>query len=168
RSREIAYGHRRCRRGHDAAQGSAGDQTDSESFHGHLPIVAACRQEQTARYYLNRAGRRTARSPPTRRASSTPLTRIPFRDDYVPAVSRAYLSQKLTRPLPTKRRRHAAHNSRRVQIHGRDQRGARATSALAAGSRTDRPGSRVAAVSWKLPLAILKDAKFDVSKVSAK
>src|SRR6516164_3316543 len=37
RSCEIAYGHRRCWRGHDAAQGSAGDQTDRESFHGHLP-----------------------------------------------------------------------------------------------------------------------------------
>ena len=39
------------------------------SFHGHLPIVAACRQEQTARYYLNRVRRRTARSPPTRPTS---------------------------------------------------------------------------------------------------
>src|SRR6516162_2514234 len=37
RSREIAYGHRRCWCGHDAAKASAGDQTDRESFHGHLP-----------------------------------------------------------------------------------------------------------------------------------
>src|SRR5262249_2621844 len=64
-------------------------------------FVAPCRKERTARYYLNRARRRTALSL-TRRGSSTRLTRVPLRDDYVPAVSRAYLSQKLTRPLPTK------------------------------------------------------------------
>src|SRR5262245_36638352 len=31
---EIGRRHRRCRDGHDAAQRSAGDQTDCESFHG--------------------------------------------------------------------------------------------------------------------------------------
>ena len=46
RSREIAHGHRRCWRGHDPAKASAGDQTDRESFHGHLPNC--CRMSSRA------------------------------------------------------------------------------------------------------------------------
>src|SRR5262249_7930613 len=41
RGRDIAHGHRRCRRGHDAAQRDTGDQTDRKSFHRHLRMVAA-------------------------------------------------------------------------------------------------------------------------------
>src|SRR5262249_23805952 len=37
----------RCRRGHDAAQHSADDQTDRESFHGHLPNCYKSRRPDT-------------------------------------------------------------------------------------------------------------------------
>jgi len=40
---------------------------------------------------------------------------------------------------------------------------ARATSALAAGSRADAPESRRGSVSWRVRLAVLKDAKLDVT-----
>src|SRR5262249_46262922 len=48
---------------HDAAQGSAGGQSDRESFHGHLPNSCCVLSEQMARYYLDCARRRTASSP---------------------------------------------------------------------------------------------------------
>ena len=138
------------------------------AFTGTSLIVVACRQEQTARYYLNRARRRTALSPPTRRGSSTRLTRIPLRDDYVPAVSRAYLSQKLTRPLPTKdggtlRTIHEGCKYMAAISEEREQRRHWQQVRELIDQEAD-----VAAVSWKLPLAILKDAKLDVSKVPAK
>src|SRR5262245_22280275 len=40
-SGEIAHGHRRCRRGHDAAERGAGDHTDREGFHRTPPVVGA-------------------------------------------------------------------------------------------------------------------------------
>jgi hypothetical protein len=39
------------------------------------------------------------------------------RSRYVSAVSRAYLSRKLTRPLPTKERGHVAHGPRCPHLH---------------------------------------------------
>src|SRR5262249_15391046 len=38
---EIAHWHCQCRHGYKAAQRSAGDHTDGESFHGTLPIGSA-------------------------------------------------------------------------------------------------------------------------------
>jgi hypothetical protein len=53
-----------------------------------------------------------------------------------------------------------------MRIYGRDQQGARATSALAAGRELIHQEADVDAVSWQLRLAILKDAKLVLSALS--
>src|SRR5262249_2342545 len=47
RGGEIADGHRRCRRRHDAAERSASDQPDRESFHG-TPPYCCCTSRNSA------------------------------------------------------------------------------------------------------------------------
>jgi hypothetical protein len=102
-----------------------------------------------------------------RQQSDTPLTRIPL-PCYVPAVSPAYLSQKLTRPLVTKdggtlctvldARTYMLALPKRRETAAQWQRAAELLLAQA----------DVAEVTRAVDLALFYDAKLDVSKVPAK
>src|SRR5215831_12521694 len=90
------------------------------------------------------------------------LLAFPFRGAYVPAVSRAYLSRKLTRPLPTKdggtlrtvldARAYMLRLSKDRERSARCQRAAQLLLAK----------SDVGAISRQLELALLYDGELDV------
>jgi len=101
-------------------------------------------------------------------AAVEPPTRLSLRGAYVPAVSLAYLSQKLTRPLVTKdggtlrtvldARAYMLALPKRRETSAQWQRAAE----LLLGQ------ADVAAFSKQVELALFYDAKLDVSKVRAK
>src|SRR5215813_716075 len=129
-----------------------------------MPMARAGPQAVAERHGLRYASmdNHSKRSDPPRKQPDTALTRIPFRGAYVPAVSRAYLSRKLTRPLRTKdggtlrtvldARAYMLRLSKDRERSARWQRAAQLLLAKA----------DVGAVSRQLELALLYDGKLDV------
>jgi len=98
---------------------------------------------------------------PPRQQSDTPLA-FSFRGAYVPAVSRAYLSRKLTRPLPTKDggTLHTVLDARAYMLRLSKDRERSAPWQRAA--QLVLAKADVDAVSRQLELALLYDGKLDV------